>query len=290
MRFAFIRVEKANYPVRALCRVLEVSRSGYYAFEAHQPSAREVSDRNLVVAIKEVHDRHRQVYGSPRIHRDLRETAGHRVGRKRIARLMREEGIVGRSRRRFCRTTDSNHDLAIAENILDRQFEVARPNEAWVTDITYIRTYEGWLYLAAILDLFSRRVVGYAMSSLIDGDLVLAALASARSHRRPPRGLLHHSDRGSQYASHAYQEALEEIGITCSMSRRGNCWDNAVAESFFGTLKSETTDQYETRAMAVASITDYIDNFYNPTRRHSSLDYLSPIEYELRYEVARSNS
>jgi transposase InsO family protein len=281
MRFAFIRVEKANYPVRVLCRVLEVSRSGYYAFEKHRPSARELSDRVLVGEIREIHTENREVYGSPRVHRVLRKR-GRRVARKRVARLMRRERIVGRRRRRFCLTTDSRHDLPIAENALDRQFTVEQPNTAWVTDITYIRTYEGWLYLAVILDLFSRRVVGYAMSANIDRHLVLEALATATSQRAPDRGLLHHSDRGSQYASHDYQDALDGHGIECSMSRRANCWDNAVAESFFGTLKSETDEQYETRALARASIIEYIDGFYNPVRMHSSLDYLSPIEYELR--------
>lgn len=287
MRFEFIRVEKAHYPVRVLCRVLEVSRSGYYAFEKHVPSAREVLDGQLIPEIKEAHRRSRRTYGSPRILQELRAN-DRRVGRKRIARLMRKEQIVGKRARRFCRTTDSGHDHPVAENVLDRRFTVDRPNEAWVTDITYIRTNEGWLYLAAILDLFSRRVVGYAMSSLIDRELILMALGAALAQRRPSGSLIHHSDRGSQYTSSEYRKALLNAGLTCSMSRRANCWDNAVAESFFGTLKSETPEAYETRAIAKAVITDYIDNFYNPTRRHSSLDYLSPIEYELRYEVTQT--
>ena len=282
MRFAFIRVERAHYPVRVLCRVLEVSRSGYYAFEKHTPSDREVSDQELVTRIEAIHRRNRGVYGSPRVHRELRNE-GHRVGRKRVARLMRQNGIVGRRRRRFCRTTDSRHGLPIAENILDRQFTVTQPNVVWVTDITYVRTYEGWLYLAAVLDLFSRRVVGYAMSSQIDRQLILSALEAAWRLRKPDRGLLHHSDRGSQYASDDYRKALANFGITPSMSRRANCWDNAVVESFFGTLKSETSEEYESRALARATITEYIECFYNPMRMHSSLDYLSPIEYELRY-------
>lgn len=198
---------------------------------------------------------------------------------------MRAHGIVGRRRKKFCRTTDSGHDFPVAANVLDRQFEVAVPNEAWVTDITYIRTGEGWLYLAAILDLFSRRVVGYAMSSRIDRELVLESLRMALRARGPVSGLLHHSDRGSQYASEDYQDALEEADIRCSMSRRANCWDNAVAESFFGTLKNETEELYGTRAEARAEITDYIDGFYNPVRRHSALDYRSPIEYELHYRA-----
>ena len=287
MRFEFIRAEKAHYPIRTLCRVLEVSRSGYYAFEKHVPSARAELDGELIPEIKEAHRRSRKTYGSPRIHRDLR-AKGRRVGRKRITRLMRQEGIFGKKRRRFCRTTDSVHDHPIAENILDRQFTVERPNTAWVTDITYIRTNEGWLFLAAILDLFSRRVVGYAMSSSIDTELVLRALRAALRNRRFSGDLLHHSDRGSQYTSSDYRDALSDMGITCSMSRRGNCWDNAVAVSFFGTLKSETPEAHDTRAIAETVIADYIDNFYNTTRRHSSLDYLSPIEYELQYEVMQT--
>lgn len=286
MRFSFIRTEKANYPIRVLCRVLEVSRSGYYAFEAHQPSVRELADRRLRVVVQEIHQRSRRVYGSVRIHQELLQTTDHRPSRKRVARVMRAAGLVGVQRRAFCHTTDSAHDLPVAGNILDRAFTTDRPNVAWVSDITYVWTDEGWVYLAVILDLFSRRVVGYAMSSLIDRELVLLALATALARRRPDRGLVLHSDRGSQYASDDYQRMLEKHGIRCSMSRLGNCWDNAVAESFFGTLKSEQRERYATRAQAVARITDYIVNFYNPVRRHSTLDYVSPIEYELRHELA----
>jgi transposase InsO family protein len=288
MRFSFIRVEKAFYPLTVLCRVLEVSRSGYYAFAKRGPSKRETVDRLLVFEIRQAHKRSRRTYGSPRIHRELR-AQNRRVGRKRIARLMQEEGIVGRRRRRFCRTTDSDHGLPVAENTLDRRFEASEPNQAWVADITYIPTFEGWLYLAAILDLFSRRVVGYAMSHRIDGRLVLDALVAALGHRRVLPGLLHHTDQGSQCASRDYQAALAGRGISCSMSRRGNCWDNAVAESFFGTLKSdlEIEGPYSGGEIARATITEYIDGFYNPERRHSTLDYLSPIEYELKHQIAQ---
>jgi putative transposase len=286
VRFVFIRAEKVFYPLTMLCRVLEVSRSGYYAFEKHVPSARENSDRQLAVEIREVHQRSRRTYGSPRVHRELRSRK-RPVGRKRVARLMREEGIVGRRRRRFRHTTDSSHGLPVAKNILDRNFETSEPNQAWVADITAIPTVEGWLYLAAILDLFSRRIVGYAMSHLIDRHLVLEALAGALRHRRVLAGLLHHTDQGSVYASGDYQAALTACGIECSMSRRGNCWDNAVAESFFSTLKSDLDleDPYRPSATAKAMIADYIDSFYNPERRHSTLDYLSPIEYELRHQI-----
>jgi transposase InsO family protein len=282
MRFAFIRAEKAHYPVRVLCRVLEVSRSGFYAFLRHEPSARAKSNETLLIEIREAHRKGRGAYGSPRVHRSLRQ-GGIRVGRNRVARLMREAKIVGRRRKKFCRTTDSDHGLPIAKNLLDRQFEVDAPNERWVSDITYIRTGEGWLYLAVILDLFSRRTIGYAMSSTIDRELVLSALEAALRTRGKVVNLLIHSDQGSQYASEDYQEMLKAHGIRCSMSRKANCWDNAVAESFFGTLKSETEEEYETRAEARAAITDYIDNYYNLVRMHSSLDYLSPIEYELQY-------
>jgi putative transposase len=288
MRFSFIRVEKAFYPLTVLCRVLEVSRSGYYAFEKRGPSKRETADRLLVLEIRQAHKRSRRTYGSPRIHRELR-AQDRRVGCKRIARLMQEEGIVGRRRRRFCRTTDSAHGLPVAENTLDRRFEASEPNQAWVADITYIPTVEGWLYLAAILDLFSRRVVGYALSHRIDGKLVLDALVAALRHRQVLPGLLHHTDQGSQYASADYQAALAGRGISCSMSRRGNCWDNAVAESFFGTLKSdlEIEGPFSTGGIARAKIAEYIDGFYNPERRHSTLDYLSPIEYELKHQIAQ---
>jgi transposase InsO family protein len=200
---------------------------------------------------------------------------------------MRERGLVARQKRRFRRTTDSNHDLPIAPNVLDRKFEAKGPNQAWVTDVTYIATDEGWLYLAAILDLFSRRVVGWAMSETNDRALALGALQHALRARRPLAGLLHHSDRGSPYASEDYRKALGRCGIVASMSRTGDCWDNAVAESFFATLKAELVDheRYPTRAAATASIGDYLEAFYNPVRRHSHLGYTSPMEFELRRQV-----
>ena len=270
MKFAFIRVEKAQYPVGVLCDVLDVSRSGFYASSKRPLATRTTTDALLVIEIRIVHKRLRGIYGSPRMHRELR-AKGYRVGRKRVERLMRENGLRGRLKRRFRRTTDSNHAQPIAPNILHRDFATDAPNEAWVTDVTYIATDEGWLYLAAILDLFSRRVVGWATSTTNDRGLALEALASAVRSRRPLPGLVHHSDRGSPYASDDYREALRARGIVASMSRKGDCWDNAVAESFFAT-----------RAAAVASLTNYIDGFYNPVRRHSYLGYVSPIEFELK--------
>ena len=284
MRFRFIDAEKARYPIRLLCRCLAVSRSGYYAWRNRSASDRAREDARLKVKIAASHTASRRTYGSPRILRDLRE-AGDRVSRKRVARLMRTLEIEGIRKRRFRTTTDSSHRFPVAPNIVMRDFEVDEPNTAWATDITYIATLEGWLYLAVILDLFSRRVVGYAMSERIDRVLVLDALREALRQRPGVRDLVHHSDRGSQYASHDYREALDEAGIMCSMSRRGNCWDNAVAESFFGTLKMELIYELplQTRGATRNGVADYIENFYNVRRRHSSLDYMSPVEFELKH-------
>lgn len=288
MKFAFIRVEKAQFPVAVLCDVLGVSRSGFYASSRRGPAARTITDAVLALEIRIIHKRLRGIYGSPRMHRELR-AKGYRVGRKRVERLMREQGLQGRLKRRFRRTTDSNHDQPIAPNILGRDFAANAPNEAWVTDVTYVATDEGWLYLAVILDLFSRRVVGWATSATNDRVLALTALGVAVQQRRPASGLVHHSDRGSPYASDDYREALRAQGLVPSMSRRGDCYDNAVAESFFATLRAEHLDheRFSTRAAAVASLTEYIDGFYNTVRRHSYLGYVSPIEFELKRLTVR---
>jgi len=287
VKFAFILVEKALYPVVVMCRVLSVSRSGFYAWLKRPQAKRATDDAKLAIEVLEAHQRGRGVYGSPRVHAELK-ARGLSVGRKRVERLMREQGIRARQKRRFRRTTDSNHTQPIAPNVLERCFEAEAPNRAWVTDVTYIATGDGWLYLAAIVDLFSRRVVGWATSDVNDRVLALQALDLALKARRPSRGMLHHSDRGSPYASEDYRDALKARGITASMSRTGDCWDNAVAESFFATLKGELVDHenYPSRAVAEASIRDYVDGFYNPRRRHSYLDYVSPIEFELKAEVA----
>jgi transposase InsO family protein len=283
----FIQAEKALYPVEVLCRVLEVSRSGYYAWSDRAAPARTAADAQLTVEITAVHKRSRATYGSPRVHRDL-HARGFRVGRKRIERLMRENGIQARRKRRFRRTTDSKHSNPIAPNVLARQFTTTAPNQAWVTDVTCVWTDEGWLFLAVMVDLFARRVVGWAASDTNDTALALEALRCGLRARNPRPGLVHHSDRGSPYASGDYRRALEMRGIVASMSRTGDCWDNAVAESFFATIKAELTEnaRYGTRAAGVASIADYIECFYNPQRRHSYLDYVSPIEFELKAEVA----
>lgn len=284
MSFALIDAEKAQWPVEAQCAVFGVSRSGYYAWKRRPHAARAQQDAELVVAIKAAHKAGRGNYGSPRVHRELR-AKGRRVGRKRVERLMRQEGIVARRKRRFRRTTDSNHPHPIAPNVLQRNFNAPLPNTAWVTDVTYVWTHEGWLYLAAILDLFSRRVVGWAVSANNDRALAISALDRATSARTPAAGLVHHSDRGSVYASNDYGEALTKIAAVKSMSRKGDCWDNAVAESFFATIKGEMIDHedFQTRGAAVAAIGDYIDGFYNPCRRHSAIGYVSPMEFELQW-------
>jgi len=281
LRFRFIQEEKAMYPVRVLCRTLAVSCTGFYAWCRRGLSLRAQQDAALKVGIRAAHAASGKRYGSPRIHADLRAEDRH-VGRKRVARLMREEGLEGQRKRRFRSTTDSRHSFPVAPNALNRDFSASAPNKVWVTDITYIWTREGWMYLAAILDLYSRRVVGWSIDSHIDRTLALDALAMALKTRRPEPGLVHHSDRGVQYASADYQRQLQDRGITCSMSRKGDCWDNAVAESFFSTLKAELVHRtdYVSRHQARASVFEYIEIFYNGRRRHSALGYVSPVEHE----------
>jgi putative transposase len=283
VRFVFIEAEKVQYPIGVLCSVLQVSRSGFYAWRRRGPSLRTTGDEKLAVEIAAVHQRTKGRYGSPRVYRELR-TKGRRVSRKRVERLMRERGIRGKTKRRFRRTTNSNHPYPVAPNILARQFKPTAPNQVWAGDVTYIATDEGWAYLAVLLDLFSRRVVGWAISPVNDTALALAALHRALHSRPVPVGLVHHTDRGSPYASEEYRRALAARGIVASMSRRGDCWDNAVAESFFATLRVELTDDesYPARATAASSIGDYIDGFYNLARLHSHLGYVSPVEFELR--------
>ena len=286
MRFVFIAAEKALYPVRLLCTVLEVSRSGYYAWVDRPAAPKTLADAQLVVEIRAALVRGRGAYGSPRIHRELR-ARGIRVGKKRIERLMRDNGVVARQKRRFVHTTDSRHAHPIAPNLLDRDFDPKAANEVWAGDVTYIATGEGWLYLAVLLDLFSRRVVGWATSAANDRQLALDALGHAVRSRRPAPGLVHHTDRGSPYASDEYRQALLDRGLVASMSRTGDCYDNAVAESFFATLKAEHVDHedFATRAVGTASIGDYVERFYNTARRHSHLGYVSPIEFELRSQT-----
>lgn len=286
MKFSFIHAKKASLPVAAMCRALGVSRSGYYAWAERPESARSRSDRELTAEVAVIHQESHRRYGSPRVHQELRARGRH-VSAKRVARLMRQEGLRARARRRFVRTTDSAHSHPVAPNTLARDFLPPEPNCTWAGDITYVWTGEGWLYLAVVLDLFSRRVVGWAMSDTIDRQLVLSALDMALLGRPAPA--LHHSDRGSQYASEDYRRLLEERGIACSMSRKGNCWDNAVVESFFSSLKLELVYErsFATREEAKRALFEYIEVFYNRRRRHSALGYVSPAEYERAAEVTR---
>jgi transposase InsO family protein len=286
VKFAFVDVEKASFPVTKLCRCLDLSTSGYYAWRVRGESQRAKDDRRLVVLIRSFFDESRRTYGSPRIHEDLR-AAGEKVGRKRVIRLMQGEGLKARVRRRYRSTTDSNHDQPIAPNLLDREFEAAAPNQRWVGDTTELLVDSGRLFLASIVDLYSRFVVGWALSTVNDRHLTIRALEMAIRRRCPGAGLLHHSDQGSTYASEDYQRVLEQYGITCSMSRRGNCLDNAVAESWFSTFKAELGERFESPAHAKEAAHDYIESFYNRRRRHSSVGYVSPADFERRYYAAQ---
>jgi putative transposase len=286
VKFAFIAARDVAFPVSTMCRALEVTRSGFYAWQKRPKPARAKRDAHLAATVAAVHQRSRLTYGSPRVHRELR-SRGILVGKKRVERLMRENGLRGRSKRRFKRTTDSKHGGPIARNLLARRFHVDGPNRAWVTDVTAIATGGGWLYLAPMLDLHSRRVVAWAASESNDTELALDVFRKAVRARQPAPGLLHHSDRGSPYASDDYRAELRLHRVRRSMSRKGDCWDNAVAESFFATLRAELIDheRYPTREAAMRSIGDYIENFYNVERRHSHLGYLNPIEFELRAQT-----
>jgi putative transposase len=277
MSYAFIRDHVASFPVSTLCEVLGVSRSGYYGWASRPASSQALGDQALASEIRAVHADSRGRYGSPRVHAELR-ARGRRVGRKRVARLMRGMGLSARRRRRFRRTTDSSHAFPIAPNLLERNFTAEAPDRVWLADITYVWTREGWLYLAVVLDLFSRRVVGWAMADHLGHDLALAALDMAIVRCRPAPGLIHHSDRGVQYAAHGYRQCLQAHGIRCSMSRRGDCWDSAPVESFFATLKGELVDSadYSTRDMARADRFQYLEGFYNRRRLHSGIGYLTP--------------
>jgi len=268
-----------------MCKVLKLARSGYYAWCKRKLSPRSQENETLSEQIKLIHESSRQTYGSPRIKAAL-VARGFKVGRQRVVRLMAKLGICAHLKRKFRVTTDSKHCLPIAKNVLDRNFTTTEPDRAWVADITYIWTAQGWLYLAVIIDLFSRRVVGWSMAEHMRTDLILTALKAALGQRIPSiSGLVFHSDRGSQYASSDYQSALQNAGITCSMSRRANCWDNAVAESFFGTLKIELIHPriFSSREIARTIIAEWIEVFYNPQRLHSTIGYLSPVHFENNY-------
>ena len=284
MRFRFIEDRRADYPVRILCGVLEVSPAGYYAWRSRPESQRSCANRELVDDIRRVHRDNCGRYGSPRIHEELK-ALGRGASRGRIERLMRQHGIraiMARPRRMW--TTDSRHGLPIAPNLLNRNFTADAPNRIWLADITYVETDQGWLYLATVLDLYSRKIVGWAMEDHLRAELPLAALRMAIAAQRPGPGLIHHSDRGVQYASADYRQVIQSAGFKASMSRKGDCYDNAPMESFFHTLKTELVhhQRYATRHEARRDIFAYIESFYNRTRRHSAIGYISPIEMELK--------
>ncbi|MEX5219438.1 MAG: IS3 family transposase [Nitrospira sp.] len=287
MRYRVIQEYDRRYPIRLMCRALAVSPAGYDAWRTRPASARAATNQTLLTELRQLHHESRQTYGSPRMWRVLIER-GRVVGRHRVARLMRYDGLRAKTVTKWRATTQSRHPFPVATNRLNRQFAVAAPNEVWAGDLTYIWTMEGWLYLAVLLDLYSRAVVGWAMGDRLTGELPQQALQMALQRRQPNPGLLHHSDRGSQYAAIAYQQALTAAGITASMSRKGNCWDNACVESFFGTVKRELIHhrQYRTREEARQEIFEYLEVFYNRQRRHSTLGYRSPAEFEARVAVA----
>jgi putative transposase len=279
--FRFIAAEKAHHPISLLCRVLGVSRSGFHAWERRPPSQRDLGDAWLVELIREIHAESRQTYGARRVHRALRYR-GVCVGRKRIERLMRREQLSGLVPKRYRRTTIRVPGVRVADDLVDRNFVTTAPNQLWCADIKYVRTWQGWLYLAAVMDCYSRRIVGWSMRPDLEAELVIDALEMAIARRRPQAGLVHHSDQGSQYVSLLFGERCREIGVHRSMGSKGDCFDNAVAESFFATLEKDLLRRrsFATRQEARTAVFDYIEAFYNPVRLHSTLDYLSPVDYE----------
>ena len=286
MRYAWIKDHIDDYPAAMLCRVLDVSAGGYYDWLGREPSARQKRrERIAAAAQKSYHDSNR-IYGYRKVHKDVVQEAKIDCCLETVRRVLAEKRLFSRVKRRFVVTTDSKHDNPVAENLLDRDFTASAPNQKWTADITYIPTGEGWLYLAAVMDLYSRRIVGWSMSQNIDAKLVCDALRMAVLQRKPLDGLMHHSDRGRQYTAGDFVELMDKHKIVCSMSRKGNCWDNAVMESFFGSLKTEWTfdKSYKSRSEAEQDIFKYIEVFYNRKRRHASLGYVSPAAYEELYE------
>ena len=279
--FRFIAAEKANYPISLLCRALGVSRSGFHAWERRAPSDRDLADAWLSERIVEIHTESRQTYGARRVHAALAHR-GVRVGRKRVERLMRLRGLSGLVPKRYRRTTIRVPGVRVADDLVDRNFAAASPNQLWCADIKYVRSWQGWLYLGAVMDLYSRRIVGWSMRPDLGAELVVDALEMAIARRRPEPGLVHHSDQGSQYVSLRFGERCREIGVHRSMGSKGDCFDNAVAESFFATLEKDLLRRrsFATRQDARTAVFDYIEAFYNPIRLHSTLGYRSPIEYE----------
>ncbi len=281
MKYAWIDTQRTAYPLPVMCGTLVVSISGYRAWKrGGTPNRKRLTDAQLLAVIGAIHAELKGAYGSPRILKEIRGR-GFPVGKERVERLMRENGIRARHKRRYKATTDSRHALPVALNLLDRNFQPCAPNQAWGADLTYVWTDEGWLYLAVVLDLFNREMVGWSIKPRITADIVTDALTMAWFRKKPAPGLIHHSDRGSQYASELLQNKLTEYGMICSMSRKGNCWDNAPTESFFNSLKNERVHgtRYATREEAIADLFDYIEVFYNRSRRHSTLGYKSPVQF-----------
>jgi putative transposase len=284
MTFTFIAVKKAEHSIKIMCRVLEVSRSGYYAWAGRKPSLRAREDERLTVRIRELFKLRREVYGSPRIWSDLVLDDGERIARKRVERLMRQAGLCALMQKKWKATTIRVPGVRVADDLLDRDFAAGAPNRCWVADITYLRTWEGWLYLVAVQDLYSRGIVGWSMADHMRTELVSDALQMALAHRRPDPGLIWHSDQGSQFVSLAFGRLARAAGIAQSMGSRGDCYDNAVAESFFATLKKELIHRrsWPTKAKLRTEVFDYIEVFYNRQRRHSTLGQLSPTQFEAR--------
>jgi len=285
MKYAFMQTHAMEFSIERMSSVFGVSRSGYYQFTHATASPRAQEDERLLLKIKAIHQSSRQTYGSPRIYAELREE-GEMCSRKRVSKIMKKSGIMAKMKRRFKVTTRANPKAALAPNLLQQDFSAETPNQRWVADFTYIDTREGWLYVATVLDLFSRRIIGLAMSARMTDDLVIAALEQALTHREPTTSLTHHSDRGSQYTSKDFRNLLRENGIIASMSGTGNCYDNAAMESFYHTLKTEHVyfEYYNTREEAKQSIFEYIEVFYNRQRRHSTLGYVSPMVYEKQWQ------
>jgi putative transposase len=281
VKYAWIDGHRREFELAELCAALSVSTSGYRSWKrGGSPKRKRLTDAQMLALIRAIDRQWKNAYGSPRMVRELRDR-GFPAGKERVERLMRDNGIRARHKRRFKATTDSKHALPVAPNLLDRNFQPAAPNQVWSADLTYLWTNEGWLYLAVVLDLFNREVVGWSIKARMTADIVMDALSMAWFRRQPAPGLMHHSDRGSQYASHVFQARLHEYGMVCSMSRKGNCWDNAPTESFFNSLKNERVHgtRYDTRDEAIADVFDYIEPFYNRKRQHSTLGYVSPVKF-----------
>ena len=286
MIFRFVAAKKAEHSIKTMCRVLEVSRSGFHAWENRRPSARRLEDERLLARIREIHSENRRVYGSPRVHAELVLADGVRVGRKRVERLMREDGLSGLVARKRGKTTVRVPGVRVCEDLVDRAFLAAAPDRLWVADITYLRTWEGWLYLVAVQDVFSRRIVGWSMADHMRTELVTDALEMALARRQPAPGLIWHSDQGSQFVSLAFGQQARSAGIAQSMGSKGDCFDNAVAESFFATLKKELIHRrtWPSKAELRTEVFEYIEVFFNRRRRHSTLGMLSPAQFESHHD------